>query len=270
MLNLRTAFTLAALPIASLASAPTVLAQVDAVQITPPGPGSSRPAAPATDETRSRARVAESLLSVQGSATASRTPDQAVVTLGVMFTDESSSAAQHRVNTSMERVIDAIQKLGIPDAKMQSSQVSLNANIDYRANGEQRVKGYTASNNVRITLDKPTDASRVIDAGLAAGANTLQGVYFTLKNEGEAKREALRGAAREAREKANALAEALGVRIVALREVSEEGAPVRPLIMARAATFGVAADASAPTPVESGEIEVRASVTLVYEISESR
>ena len=269
MLNHRTAFALAALSLASIAGGPTALAQDEAVQITPPGPGTSRPSATTPDASRNHAR-SESLLSVQGSATASRAPDQAIVTLGVMLTDESSASAQNRVNTTMKNVIDAIQRTGIADATVQSSQVTLNANIDYRSNGEQRVKGYTASNTVRITLDRPADASKVIDAGHAAGANTLQGVYFTQKNEGEAKREALQGAAREARDKATALAEALGVRILGLREVSEEGAPVRPLMMARTAGFGVVASSAAPTPLENGEIEVRATVTLVYEVSESR
>ena len=77
----------------------------------------------------------------------------------------------------------------------------------------------------------------------------------------------MRAAALKARAKADALASALGVRIVRVLHVDEGGQPMRP-VFAEAMTMRASADSAAPTPVEPGTIEVQASITLTVEISQ--
>ncbi|MGH9335301.1 MAG: SIMPL domain-containing protein, partial [Vicinamibacteria bacterium] len=105
----------------------------------------------------------------------------------------------------------------------------------------------------------------VIDVATEAGANSVQNIQFGLKDEAAVKARALREAATDARRKADALADALGLEITGIFSVIE-GEPdvVRPMPAYR--EMAMAQAASAPTPVEPGTIEFRASVTLVVGI----
>jgi uncharacterized protein YggE len=106
----------------------------------------------------------------------------------------------------------------------------------------------------------------VIDAGLKAGANQLEGVQFSLLNDLPPRQQALRLAVEEARSKAQVMADALRVNLVEVMEASESGVSVVPF--AEAGLAGVQARALAvETPVSPGQIQVRANVTLRYRIS---
>ncbi|NNJ66925.1 MAG: SIMPL domain-containing protein, partial [Boseongicola sp.] len=67
-----------------------------------------------------------------------------------------------------------------------------------------------------------------------------------------------------AREKAEVLAEAAGVTLGPVLTISEGGAGPVPF----AADRGMMMEARAAVPVAGGEIDVRASVTLVFEIAD--
>ena len=105
----------------------------------------------------------------------------------------------------------------------------------------------------------------VIDAGVGAGANQLESLTFELKDNANAYSEAIQQAARRARDKASTLANAMGVRLLEVLEVTEGGATVIPPIpyMGRA----MLAEAGTTTPVEPGQIQVKASVTIRYKIN---
>jgi uncharacterized protein YggE len=105
----------------------------------------------------------------------------------------------------------------------------------------------------------------VIDAGLKAGANQLEGVQFLLRNELPAREQALKEAVQEARGKAQTMADALRVNLAEVIEASEGGVSVVPRIEAKFST--AAATAPDSTPVSPGEISVRASVTIRYRIT---
>jgi uncharacterized protein YggE len=127
--------------------------------------------------------------------------------------------------------------------------------------------GYSATNVVRVkdlALDK---VGEVIDLATSSGANSVSNIAFGLRDEAAAKARALREAANDAKAKADALADALGVQVLGILSVSE-GEPdiVRPMPMYRA-EMAMAQGAAPPTPIEAGAIEVRASVTLVVLIT---
>ncbi len=102
---------------------------------------------------------------------------------------------------------------------------------------------------------------------MQSGANQINRLLFTLKDEHSAQVQALRMASQKARSKAEEMAGALGLKVVRVLTVTENERGVRPII---AQTRGVQAEALssvAPTPVEAGTIEVRSSVTLSAEIA---
>jgi uncharacterized protein YggE len=55
-----------------------------------------------------------------------------------------------------------------------------------------RIAGYTASNNISVTLDNLSQIGPVVDAALDNGANQLDGVQFRLKNDGPVRDQALK------------------------------------------------------------------------------
>jgi uncharacterized protein YggE len=106
----------------------------------------------------------------------------------------------------------------------------------------------------------------VIDAATRAGANRVQGIQFTLRDQDAVRAEALRQAATRARAEADVLAGALNLkvlRVLTVEEASPQIIPVRiNMPMVRAAVSAV----EAPTPVEAGTLEVSANVALTVEV----
>lgn len=212
------------------------------------------------------------VLSVAGSGEARVTPDVANVRLGVLAQAETARAAQDQVSRTAAAILEAVRKQGIGQEQIQTSELNLSPVYSQgRPEGEfqePRIVGYQASNVVSIRLTDLAKVGPVVDAGLAGGANRLDGVYFGLEDEGPARAAALTAAVGEARTKAEALARALKVRLVELLEVTEGGVAVYPPTFQKAGRMGMAMEASmADTPVSSGQVSVDASVTLRYRIS---
>ena len=109
-------------------------------------------------------------------------------------------------------------------------------------------------------VDDLTKVGPVIDAGLGAGANTLDGVEFGLRNDEAARAQALADAAAKARSKAETLAKALGLRLGAILEVAEGGVTISPPPYTKVGRMAMA-ELSAQTPVSAGQVGVEASVT---------
>jgi hypothetical protein len=132
-----------------------------------------------------------------------------------------------------------------------------------REGGKPEIVGYTATNIVQVKTAGIQDVGRLIDAATSVGANRIQRLVFTLKDQDAAQREALRNATVKAKQKAEDVAKALGVKIARVMSVTENERSVQPIMRTRAeATL-----AQAPTPIESGSVEVRSSVTLVAEVT---
>lgn len=208
------------------------------------------------------------VLSVQGSGDARVTPDEATVRLGVFAQQETARAAQDQVSRTAQAVLEAVRRLGVAPEQIQTSELSLGPVYDQRPEGgEPRVAGYNASNVVSIRLQELDRVGPVIDAGLGAGANRLEGVVFGLRDDTTARASALAAAVAKARAKADALARALRVRLVEVVEVTEGGVSVFTPTYARGGV-AMAADAMmADTPVSSGQVEVQANVTVRYRIA---
>ena len=211
-------------------------------------------------------------LIVSGSGQARVAPDVATVRLGVVAQAPSARAVQDQVNRAASAVLDAIRKVGIPAEEIQTSGLSLSPLYSQNRSGNEtqapRITGYQANDTVSVRVTDLAKVGPVIDAGLGAGANTLDGVDFGLRNDEAARAQALADAARAARAKAETLAKALGVRLGEILEVAEGGVSVSPPPYPRfGGTRAMAEVAMAPTPVSAGQVGVEASVTIRYRIA---
>jgi len=209
-------------------------------------------------------------LSVSGSGEARVAPDEATVRLGVLSQAPTARGAQEQVSRTAGAILDAIRKLGVAPEKLQTSELNLSPLYSQgRPEGESReprITGYQASNVVSVQLEDLAKVGPVIDAGLAAGANRLDGVTFGLRDDAAARATALRNAVAEARAKAEALADALRVRLVEIIEVAEGGVSVSPPPYLRSRAM-MAEASMADTPVSAGQVGVEGMVTVRYRIA---
>jgi uncharacterized protein YggE len=198
----------------------------------------------------------------QGTGEVRVAPDRAIVRFGVQIDAGDAKTAQGRVNEAMQRVIEALRRLNIPENRIGTERLELSPIYEPQRPGQDtrpRLSGYRAANVVRVELDDLARLGPIIDAAVGAGANNIEGVEFTLTNEAPHRMEALRQASREARAKAEAITQALGVHLGSLIEATEGGievVPPRPLAFERSVI--------AATPVQPGELTVRATVTVRY------
>jgi uncharacterized protein YggE len=208
-------------------------------------------------------------VTVSGRGEVFATPDRAIIRLGAQAETNEASAAQSIVNQIMAKALADIQKLGIEQRSIRTLGLTLFPVYAPHRPGtefeEPKVWGYRAANTIQVTVDDLTLVGKIIDTGVAAGANRLDGVSFELRNDLPQRTQALQRAIEEAKAKAKAMAPTLEVKLGRLREAIEGGISVEPPqpMFARAER---AAFASAQTPVEPGELRVEASVTLRYEI----
>lgn len=203
-------------------------------------------------------------LVVTGTAQVLALPDEAIVRLGIIRQAAVAQSAQEQANSVARDILAAITKAGVPQKDIQTARLILTPVYNQRGTN-QKIASYTATNSVSIRLDNLAIIGDVIDAGLDAGANQLEGVQFLLKNELPAREQALKDAVQEARGKAQAMAEALRVNLAEVMEATEGGVSVVPRLQSFA--LAGAAAPTAATPVSPGEIEIRANVTIRYRIN---
>ena len=205
-------------------------------------------------------------------------PDKAVIRFAVETAGESLETVQEQNRKKIGQILDRLQELGIEEKHMQTS--SLNVTPQYpprprRQPGEPslpevpKIIGYTVNHSLMVEVHKLDGIGRVVDAALKAGANRFSQITWALKDDRPAQLKALGVAAHNARGKAKALAEALGVKLEGLLEVSEGGTPVLPRRHQLAAPrMSMAMAESSDVPLSPGELAVRSTVTLVYELDD--
>lgn len=212
-------------------------------------------------------------LTVKGQAEVASPPDLAIIRLGTISQAAQADVAQSQVNQVMQQALLAIARLGILQDQIQTVGLQLSPVYSNVVSSrsipqatESRIVGYRASNAVQVRLENLAMVGQVIDAAVTAGANQLENLSFELKNDGQYRQRALSLAAAQARSKAEEIAKALGVKIIAVQQVQEVGVDnVRPMVYARREM--AASGEAAPTPIQAGEVRVEATVTVTYKIS---
>jgi hypothetical protein len=217
---------------------------------------------------RPDAPTAPPVLVVNGSAQILVAPDEATVRLGIVRQAPMAQSAQEQVNTVAKEILAAIGKAGVPANQIQTARLVLSpiyAPRSPESRDAPRIVAYSATNTVSVRIDNLAIVGGVIDAGLKAGANQVEGVQFGLRNDLPSREAALKQAVQEARSKAQVMAEALRVNLAEVLEASEGGVSVVPTAEAGIGRFGLTADVA--TPVSPGQIQVQANVTIRYRIS---
>ena len=189
-------------------------------------------------------------------------PDQAILTLGVRTEGQTAREAIERNAQQMTAVLQALAGAGFSGPSVSTQSITVGPRYEYRPNEQPKLVGYEATNQIRLTAT-PTTVGHALDTAVQAGANVSGGLAFGLKDQHEKELEAIGRAVRDARTRLDAMVGALGRKVTRVVEVRivESGAPVPVMERFAAARVG----AAPPTPVEPGQISVRARVVMKAE-----
>ena len=163
-------------------------------------------------------------ITVTGIATVRAKPDEAVVSLGVHTEAEKAQEAMEQNAAKMNQVFAALEDLGIGDADLATSYISLNPM--WTSDGRE-VTGFQADNTVDVTIHEMGKVGKVIDAAVDAGANIANGITFRLSDANAGVNEALAKAVENARTKADAMAEAADATVGEVLTIAEAPCPGR-------------------------------------------
>jgi hypothetical protein len=201
-------------------------------------------------------------LSVTGEAT--RVPDLAIVTAGVVTRSANAAAAIQDNADRMNRVIEALKHAGIADRDIQTSSINLNAEYRYPDNQPPQLTGYTATNQLTVKFHDIRSSGKILDALVAQGVNQISGPNLTVEHPEQALDEARAKAVAEGRARAELYARSLGMQVVRVVSISESGgyappppAPPMPM-MARAE--------AAYTKIVPGEQQLQVNLSMVFEL----
>ncbi len=203
-------------------------------------------------------------ITVHGNASLTVVPDRAQLWFGVESRDAAASAALAANAREMRKLIDALRAAGATD--IQTQNVSLSPRYVEGSTGVEGrvgVNGYTAHNSVTATVKELARAGALIDAAVAAGADHVSGPVLSSADTSALYRKALEAAVADARANAEALADAAELTLGRITAVVEGGETPSPLAM----TTARAADEAASTPIEPGEQQVTATVTVTFAAS---
>ena len=205
-------------------------------------------------------------ISVTGEASISAPPDLAQIDAGVASDAKTAREASEANNAAMGKVLAALKNAGIDEKDYQTSRLSLQPQYasnrpGYSGSGPSVITGYHASNRVTIKLHDVAKVAGVIDTVVAAGANDIGNIGFSISQASKLLDDARDKAIADARRKADIYAKAAGVTLGAPLSISEAGAPA-PVFRTKMAM----PMAATSVPIAQGEETLSVSVSVTWAI----
>ena len=210
-------------------------------------------------------------LFVTGTANAKVKPDKVILSLGVQTTNKTANAHLVANSKIMNKVINALKAAGLKDNETSTSSFSIFPNYNYSQSlilG--KITGFTVSNSIQIQSTNIKNISKWIDTAIAAGANTVNNVDFTLSDKRleETKNSLIKQAIDNARTKADIAASALGLKVVGVKSINLNEFEIQPppIPLAKESVAASAPISNTSTPVISGEQQVNTNVGIAFSI----
>lgn len=233
---------------------------------------------PAPATTASQAQPAASslphVITVVGQGSISAAPDIATVVLGVNVSAATVEQAMEDASTRMDKIMTALKKLNISDKDITTSNYSIYYEEPPRYEMPAATKGseetpagvYRVSNMVTVKIRKLDQVGELIDAAVAAGANSLWGVNFDLEDRTELEAQARAKAMENARQRAEELAKLAGVRVGGVVQISEVVGGTYYPMAAMPRAVEAAGMGGGAGPISPGELEISYQIQVTFEL----
>jgi len=204
-------------------------------------------------------------LSVNGQGQVTLIPDIAYINIGVRTEAKDVSTALSG-NTELAEAISAeLKSLGVEEKDIQTTAFNVYPMQQYDERGQISGTTYVVENTVNITVRDLAKLGKLLDATVKAGANNIYGISFDVEDKSAAIEQARELAIQDAREKAEAIATASGVKLGELQSVSVyNSSGVTPYYDAKMGIGGAMSEAG--VPVAAGTLIITADAGMTYEI----
>ena len=202
----------------------------------------------------------EVTVTVQGKGSVRVTPDLALLSMGVEVTLPTAQEAVQENARIMQAVLDKLSSYNIPKDQIKTSWFSLWRVTEYQA-GKQIFKGFRVSHTLEVPVKDIPKTREILDAAVSAGVNMVNNVTFSVQDPKETYQKALLQAVKDAHSKAEALAQAQGLKIKEIRKVVEK--------QAFAPQYGAQGGEGefAITPFVPGQLKIEAVVEVTFSLS---
>lgn len=206
-------------------------------------------------------------ITVTGQGEASGAPDQAQINAGVQTLAPTVAEASRENQDVVDRIMAALKKLGVKEKDIQTANYSIwpEQQHDPRGSGEITITGYRVNNTVNVTIENVEQVGKVLAAVTDAGANTVHGINFGVKDSKALEQRARAAAMADARERAEALAELAGVELGDVQTISMTAGGGYPVPM-MGGRMEMAQSASVPG-ISTGELSIFVQVQVSYAIN---
>jgi uncharacterized protein YggE len=216
------------------------------------------PAAASAEESKMVRSIA-----VSGHGEAQAAPDLATITMGVTTSATSAKDALVANSKAMIDLMEVLKKAGIESKDITTSNFNVGPRYDYGQGSQPpKLMGYEVSNMVTVIVRKIDAMGGVLDAGVSAGSNQIQGISFTVSKPDAMLDEARKKAVADARRKAETYAAAAGFALGQIISLAEGGGYQPPMPMAKT----MASEAAGAPPIAQGEQTLAIDVNVTWEI----
>ncbi len=205
-------------------------------------------------------------IEVTGNGEAHVAPDVASLNLAIETHAPTAQQSAGQNAALAQKVVDALTTKLQGKGKVWTGGYSLYPEYNEpRPNEKPVVTGYRAENSITVETGEIGMLGGLIDTAIDAGANRINFLNFTLRDESQARSQAIALAAKDAQAQADSLAKSLGVRLGPVVKATTE-AESRPMPVMRMGAMAMSSSMGAPTPVQPNEVTVPATVSITYQI----
>lgn len=204
-------------------------------------------------------------LSVNGIGKSYLTPDIVHIMIGVHTEGPDVAEAVASNNQKTQQVKDILMDYDIKPEDIQTNYFSIWPNQQYDSDGQMQGILYMVDNTLRVTLPNASQIGEVLDTVIDAGANRIEGIQFDVEDRSAALTEARQAAVADAESQAQELADAAGLTLGAIQNISSSGSGIPSPMYDGIGGGGGAAESS--VPVSPGQLVVTVEVHAVYEMN---
>ena len=205
----------------------------------------------------------ERTVSVSATGQASAAPDMATISTGVQAEAATAREAMTANSAAMSKLIDGLKAAGIDSKDIRTTAINVNPRYtEPRPGKPPAVNGYSAQNQVRITVRDLKKLGDLLDTALTLGATQMGGIAFDVSKAETLRDDARKTAMINARRRAELYATAAGVALGDVLSISENEPSIQPQVTRGRAV----AMSAASVPVEAGELELNATIHVTWSL----
>ena len=195
-------------------------------------------------------------------------PDRAVIEVGVEKQDPRASVAKHAEDAAARKILAAMRANGIDEKDIQTTYLWLQQRSSYLK--KQRVYYFVAAQTMTVTVRDISKLDTLLEALVQAGGNRIDSIEYEISDLRKYRDQARNLAVKAAREKAGALAQALGQEIgkaQQVEEVPEVNYQYSGGMLSNSVSEGESRARAAGPSLAAGQKTISASVTVQFDLN---